>query len=148
MRFRTTILQSGKTATGIPVPDDVVAALDAGKRVPVRVTVGGHTYRSSVAPYQGRFMIALSAENREAAGVSGGDEVDVDIEVDDAPRELAVPDDLAAVLTPTARAAFDALSFSRRRALVEPIEAAKTPETRQRRIDKAVEAIAGPAPGT
>lgn len=142
MRFRTTILQSGKTATGLPVPDDVVTALGAGKRVPVRVTLGGHTYRSSVAPYQGRFMIALSAENRVAAGVSGGDEVDVEIEVDDAPREVTVPDDLAAALTAEARAAFDELSFSRRRALVEPIEAAKTPETRQRRIDKAVADLA------
>ncbi|MBD7980725.1 YdeI/OmpD-associated family protein [Oerskovia merdavium] len=142
MRFRTTILQSGKTATGLPVPDDVVTALGAGKRVPVRVTLGGHTYRSSVAPHQGRFMIALSAENREAAGVSGGDEVDVEIEVDDAPREVTVPDDLAAALTAEARAAFDGLSFSRRRALVEPIEAAKTPETRQRRIDKAVAELA------
>ncbi|MFD6166105.1 YdeI/OmpD-associated family protein [Oerskovia sp. NPDC060287] len=142
MRFRTTILQSGKTATGLPVPDDVVTALGAGKRVPVRVTLGGHTYRSSVAPYQGRFMIALSAENRVAARVSGGDEVDVEIEVDDAPREVTVPDDLAAALTAEARAAFDGLSFSRRRALVEPIEAAKTPETRQRRIDRAVADLA------
>ncbi len=146
MRFRATILQSGKTATGIPVPDDVVAALGAGKRVPVRVTLGGHTYRSSVAPYRGQFMIALSAENREAAGVSGGDEVDVEIEVDDAPREVAVPDDLAAALTAEARAVFDALSVSRRRALVEPVEAARTPETRQRRIDKAVAALAQEPP--
>jgi hypothetical protein len=141
MRFRTTVEQSGKTATGLPVPDDVVESLEAGRRVPVRVTIGGYTYRSSVAPYRGRYMIALSAENRAGAGVAGGDDVEVDIEVDTAPRDVEVPADLAAALSPAARAAFDALSFSRKRALVEPIEAAKAAETRQRRIEKAVETL-------
>jgi len=139
MRFRTTILLSGKTATGIPVPDDVVAALGRGKRVAVVVTLNGHSYRSSVAPYNGQNLVALSAENRAAAGVEGGQEVEVDLEVDDAPRTVAVPDDLAAALAGPARTAFDALSYSRQRAIVEPIEAAKTPETRARRITKAVE---------
>ncbi|MGY4643970.1 YdeI/OmpD-associated family protein [Cellulomonas sp. URHB0016] len=138
MRFRTTILLAGKTATGIPVPDDVVAALGRGKRVPVVVTLNGHSYRSSVAPYNGQNLVALSAENRTAAGVEGGQEVEVDLEVDDEPRTVPVPDDLAAALAGPARAAFDALSYSRQRAIVEPIGAAKTPETRQRRIDKAV----------
>ena len=77
MRFRTTILLSGKTATGIPVPDDVVAALGRGKRVAVVVTLNGHSYRSSVAPYNGQNLVALSAENRAAAGVEGGQEVEV-----------------------------------------------------------------------
>ncbi|GIG22987.1 hypothetical protein Cch01nite_37110 [Cellulomonas chitinilytica] len=142
MRFRTTILQSGKTATGIPVPDDVVAALGRGKRVPVVVTLNGHSYRSTVAPYNGQNLIGLSAENRAAAGVEGGQDVEVELEVDDAPRTVEVPDDLAAALTGPARAAFDALSYSRQRAIVEPIEAAKTTETRERRIAKAVADLA------
>jgi hypothetical protein len=95
MRFRATIEQSGKTATGIRVPDDVVAGLGAGKRPSVRVTIRGHTYRSTVASMGGAFMVGVSAENRATAGVVGGDEVDVDIELDTAPREVTVPADFA-----------------------------------------------------
>jgi hypothetical protein len=139
MRFRTTIELGGKTATGFQVPPDVVESLGRGKRVPVVVTINGHSYRSTIAPYSGAYYLPLSAENRTAAGVAAGDEIDVEIEVDDKPREIAVPDDLAKALAEAgARAAFDALSYSRKRGIVEPIEAAKAPETRQRRIDKAV----------
>ena len=76
-RFRTVVLAAGKTATGIVVPDEVVESLGPGKRPPVRVTVGGHTYRSTIAVLGGRNMISLSAENRAKAGVAAGDEVDV-----------------------------------------------------------------------
>ena len=138
MRFRTTVELSGKSATGLPVPDDVVAAMDRGARFPVVVTINGFSYRSTVTPYRGRTMLPLSSENRTGAGVEAGQEIDVDIEYDDAPRTVEVPDDLAAALSGPARAAFDALSFSRQRAVVEPIEAAKTAETRERRIAKAV----------
>ena len=74
MRFRATIKQSGRTATGIRVPEEVVAALGSGKRPAVRVTIGGHPYRSTVAPMGGAFMIGVSAENRARAGVAAGDE--------------------------------------------------------------------------
>ena len=86
-------------------------------------------------------MLPLSSENRAGAGVEAGQEIDVDIEHDDAPRTVEVPDDLAAALGGPARAAFDALSVSRQRAIVDPIEAAKTPETRARRIAKAVDEL-------
>ncbi|WP_315097812.1 YdeI/OmpD-associated family protein [uncultured Cellulomonas sp.] len=142
MRFRSTVQLSGKSATGIPVPAEAVAAMDRGARFPVVVTLNGHSYRSTVTPYRGQTMLPLSAENRLAAGVEAGQEVDVDIEPDDAPRTVVVPDDLAAALAGPAREAFDALSFSRQRAIVEPVEAAKTPETRQRRIAKAAEELA------
>jgi hypothetical protein len=92
MRFRTTILQSGKTATGIEVPDEVMEALGSGKRPAVTVTVNGYSYRSTVATVGGRSMVGLSAEHRAGAGVAGGDEVEVDVELDTAPREVAVPD--------------------------------------------------------
>ncbi len=140
MKFRATVLLGGKTATGIRVPDEVVESLGSGKRPAVRVTIGKHTYRSTIASMDGVFMLPLSAENREAAGVAAGDQVDVRIELDTAPREVTVPKDLAAALkrVPSAKAAFEALSFSRKNAYVVSIEGAKTPETRQRRIDKAI----------
>ena len=142
MRFRTKVELGGKTATGIQVPPDVVESFRRGKRVPVVVTINGHSYRSTVAPYGGAFMLPLSAENREAARVAAGDEAEVEVEFDDKPRDIDPPADLAQALDAAgARAAFDALSFSRKRQIVEPIEAAKAPETRQHRIDKAVAAL-------
>src|ERR1700712_2094916 len=117
MRFRSVVELGGKTATGIEVPDEVVAALGSGRRPSVRVTVGGHTYRTTVASMGGRFLVPLSAENRSAAGAAAGDEVEVEIEVDDAPREVEIPADLAAALDgdPQARAFFDRLAFSHRK---------------------------------
>jgi Bacteriocin-protection, YdeI or OmpD-Associated/Domain of unknown function (DUF1905) len=143
MRFRTTIVRSGKTATGIQVPDEVVAALGSGKRPAVKVTVNGYSYRSSVASIGGVFMVSLSAEHRAGAGVGGGDEVDVDLELDTAPREVAVPPDLAAALDaePAARATFDGLSYSNRSWHVLQVTGAKSDETRQRRIARSVDTL-------
>jgi hypothetical protein len=143
MRFHTTLLQSGKTAVGMQVPNDVVEALGAGKRPPVRVTINGYTYRNTIAVMAGAFMVGVSAENREKAHVGGGDEVDVDIELDTQPRELTLPPDLSEALDrqPDARRLFDTLSHSRQQGLVQPIYQAKTPETRQRRIEKALIAL-------
>jgi hypothetical protein len=140
LRFRATIRLEGKTATGIPVPADVVEALGRGKRPPVRVTVGGHTYRSTVAAYGEVFMLPLAAEHRAAAGVAAGDEVDVEVELDEAPREVMVPPDFAAALdaSPEARRVFESLSYSNKSYHVLSIVGAKTAETRQRRIDKSV----------
>lgn len=98
MRFHATIQLGGRTATGITVPSDVVAALGQGKRPPVRVTINGHTYRSTVASLGGEFMPPVSAEIRERAGVAAGDEVDVEIELDTEPREVMVPPDFADAL--------------------------------------------------
>jgi hypothetical protein len=140
MRFRTTIEQAGKTATGIRIPSEIVEAMGAGRKPAVRVTINGHTYRSTVASRAGVYLVGVSAENRAGAGVAGGDEVDVDIELDTEPREVTEPDDFAAALDghPAARRFFAGLSFSQKQWFVLPIEGAKQPETRQRRIDKAV----------
>jgi len=145
MKFRATIQLEGKTATGIPVPADVVVGFGRGKRPPVLVTIRGYTYRSTVAAYGDVFMLPLSAENRAAAGVAAGDEVDVGIELDTEPREVSVPSDFAAALkrSPNAKKTFDALSYSRKRAHVLSIEGAKTPETRKRRIDKSIAELQG-----
>jgi hypothetical protein len=143
MRFRSTIELGGKTATGIRVPEEIVVALGAGKRPPVRVTINGHTYRSTVAPMGGAFMLPLSAENRAGAGVAAGDEVEVDVELDTAPREVVVPPDFTAALDgdPDARQAFDRLSYSNKHRHVLGIEGAKSAETRQRRIAATVNAL-------
>jgi len=143
MRFRTTILQSGGTATGIRIPDEVVESLGAGRRPPVRVTINGFTYRSSVAVMGGDYMVGVSAENRVGARVKGGDVVDVDIELDTAPREIEEPPDFAKALDaePAARKTFDGLSYSNKSWHTLQIAGAKTDETRQRRIAKSIEAL-------
>jgi hypothetical protein len=143
MRFRTKVLQAGKTATGIEVPAKVVTALGSTKRPAVKVTIKGYAYRSTVATMDGKFMVGVSAQVREAAGVAGGDTVDVDIELDTEKREVTVPDDFAKALkkNAAARKLFEGLSYSRKLALVGPINDAKTNETRQRRFDKALAAL-------
>jgi len=140
MKFRTTVELGAKTATGVPVPDDIVSALGSGKRPSVQITIGPHTYRTTVASMGGRFLVPLSAENRSAAGVAAGDEVDVEIALDDAPREVQVPDDLAEALAKDdgANQFFHALAYTHRKEWVRWIEEAKQAETRRTRIDKTV----------
>ena len=119
------------------MPPDVVAELGSRKRPPVRVTVGGHTFRSTVAVYGDDFYLPLNAANREAAGVAAGDAVDVTIELDEEPRVVEVPDDLAAALAADsgrARRRSIGLSYSHQREYVEWIDEAKRAETRARRI--------------
>jgi hypothetical protein len=142
--FSASVELGGKTATGIEVPPDVVEALGTSKRPAVNVTIGGHTYRTTVAVMGGRFLIPLSAENRSAANVAAGDQVDVAVQLDTEPREVAVPPDFARALAKNAAAQkrFETLSYSHRRRWVLSIEGAKTDDTRQRRITKAVADIA------
>jgi hypothetical protein len=143
MRFRATIELGGKTATGIEVPDEVVAGLGSSKRPAVRVTIRDHTYRSTIARMGGRYMLPVSAENRSSAGVVAGDEVDVEIELDTEPREVTVPPDFADALSrdPDAKQFFDGLSYSQKQWHVLSIDGAKTEQTRQRRIAKALSAL-------
>jgi hypothetical protein len=140
LRFHSVVQLGGKTATGIPVPEEVVTSLGSSKRPPVRVTINGHTYRSTLASRGGQFMLPISAENRASAGVAAGEEVEVDIEMDTEPREVTVPPDLAEALERDVEAKryFEGLSYSQKQRHVLPIEQAKTAETRQRRIDKAL----------
>ncbi|HZK51739.1 MAG TPA: YdeI/OmpD-associated family protein [Actinomycetota bacterium] len=140
MKFRATLELGGKTATGIEVPTEVVDELGSGKRPAVRVTIRGHTYRSTVASMGGRFMLPVSAENRESADIAAGDDIDVDLELDTEPRAVTVPADFAAALKRETKAQkfFDGLSYSKQRWHVLSIEGAKSPETRQRRIEKSI----------
>ncbi|HEY0816056.1 MAG TPA: YdeI/OmpD-associated family protein, partial [Pseudonocardia sp.] len=108
-----------------------------------RVTIGDYSYRSTVARMGGRFLLPVSAEVRKGAGVAAGDEVDVEVVLDDAPREVTVPDDLACALdaVPGARARFDALSYTARKEHVRAVEEAKAASTRERRVAKVVDAL-------
>jgi hypothetical protein len=140
MRFTTTLELAGKTATGFRVPPSVVEALGKGKRPPVIVTINGYSYRNTVAVYGDEYLIGVAAEHRAAAGVEAGDDVEVDLELDTAPREIEVPPDLAAALDKDrdAKQFFEGLSYSNKRRLTLAIDDAKTPETRKRRIEKTV----------
>ena len=143
MKFRTTILAGGKNVTGIHVPDQVVAALGTSRKPAVKVTLNGYTYRNTIASMGGRFMVGVSADVRAKSGVGGGDTLDVEIVLDTEPRVLEIPADHAAALAaePAAQAAFDKLSYSNKRRHTMPIEDAKAPETRARRIEKSVETL-------
>ncbi len=143
MKFRGTLELHGKTATGIDVPDEVVEALGGGKRPPVVVTIGGFTFRTTIAPMGGTFLLGLNAENRAAAGATAGDELDIEIALDTTPREVTVPEDLAAALSADAKAgaAFDGLSYTHRKEWVRWIEEAKKAETRETRLVKTVESL-------
>lgn len=145
IKFRTTILQGGGTTTGIHVPDEVVAALGTSRKPAVTVTLNGFSYRNTIASMGGRFMVGVSADVREKSGVNGGDTLEVEIELDTAPRVLDIPADFAAALAaePAAQAAFDKLSYSNKRRHTMPIEDAKAPETRARRIEKSVASLSG-----
>jgi hypothetical protein len=146
MRFTATLLLGGKTATGLRVPASIVDALGHGRKPKVTVTINGYTYRSTVAVYGGEYLLPVAAEVRAAAGVAAGDEIEVDLELDTAPRVVEVPPDLAVALdaAPGAREAFAALSYSNQRQHVLSVEGAKTDETRTRRVAKVVAALTSP----
>lgn len=139
MQFRT-LVEPLEPMRGLEVPPEVVEALGGGKRPAVTITLNGHTWKSRVAIMRGRCLLGLSTANRQVAGVATGDEVTVEVELDTEPRVVAEPADFAAALDadPAARAAYDRLSFSRKRQHVLAIDGAKKAETRERRIEKAL----------
>jgi hypothetical protein len=137
--FNTTILQLGNN-TGINVPDEVVEKLGAGKKPPVIVTVNDFTYRNTIAVMGGKFMIGVSADIRSKTGIKGGDKVKVTLELDTKPREVDVPADFQRLLDKNSKARqfFETLSYSNKQRYVLPLGQAKTEETRQRRMEKAI----------
>jgi hypothetical protein len=138
MRFESRVELGGKTATGIRIPDEVIEELGGSRRPPVTITINGYTYRTTAVRMGGAFFVPLSAENREAAGLAAGDDVIVDIDHDTAPREVDLPDDLAAAMDDAARTAYDGLSYTHRKEWVRWVEEAKKPETRATRIERTV----------
>jgi hypothetical protein len=144
MGFTSKMFQDGNN-TGIEVPAEVVEALGAGKRPPVVVTVNGYSYRSTIAPMGGKYLIPFSAERRNESGIAGGDVIDVEVILDSAPRVVDVPEDLRAALddSPEAAAAWAKLSYSHQKEHVTAVLGAKAAETRARRIAAAVAKLGG-----
>ncbi len=144
MKFRATVIPSGN-ATAIEVPADVMASLGHEKRPPVSITINGHSWRSRIAIMNGQHLVGISAANRDAAGISAGETIELDLTLDTAASEVELPGDLAAALdaSPTARAAFGKLAFGLKGKHVRDIEAAKSPEVRARRIAKLVATLEG-----
>jgi hypothetical protein len=140
LKFKTVLLQAGKTATGIEIPAEIIEKLGGGKKPLVKVTINGFTYRSAVAVMSGAFMVGVNAENRESAKVKGGDKIEVGIELDTEERVIEVPVEFQKILSKNsvAKKKFDTLSNSKKKALVIPIANAKTDETRNRNIEKAL----------
>ena len=143
MKITALLEQTGKTAVGFAVPEATVLALGKGKRPPVTVTINGYSYRSTVAPMGGRYLVGVSTENRAAAGVRGGETREIELALDLAPRDVALPADFAAALAadPEARRTYDALSPSNKGYHVTLIEGAKSDDTRRRRIEKSIAAL-------
>lgn len=142
--FSAVLHLARKTATGIEVPAEVVESLGGGKRPAVVVTLGGYSYRSTIGVMGGRSLVPVSAEHREAAGLTAGDTVEVTLDLDTAPRTVEVPDDLASALAAAdLQAAFDALSPSARKAHVSSVEGTAVAETRARRVAKVVARLGG-----
>jgi hypothetical protein len=140
MKFSTVVALGGKTATGLVVPEEIVVGLGSGKQPKVRVRIGSHTYRTTIFARGGQFLLALSAENREAAGVAAGDQVEIEIQLDSEPREVAVPADLDRALKadPAVSEFFVGLAYTHRKEWVRWVEDAKKPETRLARIERTV----------
>ncbi|MEO7060418.1 MAG: YdeI/OmpD-associated family protein [Lapillicoccus sp.] len=145
MRFRAELETHGRTATGVEVPEEVIAALGAGRRAPVRATVNGYTWRTSIGAMGGRALVGVNATARAGAGVAGGDVIEMDLEHDTEPRTVEVPADLADALAaaPTAQANFVKLSYSHQRAHVEAVLAPKKAETRAKRVATTVADLGG-----
>lgn len=144
MRFTTILCEFESGTTGIVVPPEIIDQLEAGKKPPVVVVLNGrYSFRSTVAVMGGRFLISFSAQRRKESGLAGGDQIDVDLQLDTEPREVPVPPSLADALArdPAAKAVFDSLSNSRKRVYTLSVEGAKTAETRDRRVEKALAAL-------
>jgi hypothetical protein len=144
VKFRTTV-EPAEPMRGLEIPERVVDALGGVKRPPVTITVNGHTWKSRVAIMRGRYLLGLSNANRRAAGIATGDEVEVGVQLDTEPRIVGEPEDFAQALDadPTARAAYDRLAYTHKREHVLAIESARKAETRERRIQKALEMLRG-----
>jgi bifunctional DNA-binding transcriptional regulator/antitoxin component of YhaV-PrlF toxin-antitoxin module len=138
--FRTVIEAARGGGAVAQIPPDVTTALGGLKQLRVTGTINGLPFRSSTMPYRGAFYVGVHKATREAAGVGIGDEVELTLVRDDSPRVLELAPELEAALAehPELRERFDALSFSRRRELADPVREAKKPETRAARLEKAL----------
>jgi len=143
LTFQTTLQKRGPAAAVVLDNDQVNAIGEGARRFPVLATVNGYTWQTSVARMGGEFLVGLNREVREGAGAQAGDSVEVTLELDTAPREVDVPEALAAALDrdPAAKAAFDGLAFTHRKEFARWVAEAKREETRERRVAQAIEML-------
>jgi antitoxin component of MazEF toxin-antitoxin module len=143
LTFKTTLQKRGPAAAVVLDDDQVDKVGEGAKRFPVRATVNGYVWRTSVARMGGEFMVGLPREVREGADARAGDAVEVTLELDTAPREVEVPEALAAALErdSAAKAAFDGLAFTHRKEYARWVAEAKRVQTRDRRVAKALEML-------
>lgn len=142
MKFRS-VVEPPERMMGLEVPSEVLEGLGGGKRPRIIITINGHTWKSRIAIMRGRNLIGLSKANREGAGLTTGEEVEVNLELDVEAPTVIEPADFAAALDsdPAIRAAYDKLAYSHRRMHVYDIQGAKKAETRQRRIEKVLASL-------
>ncbi|MEP6755668.1 MAG: YdeI/OmpD-associated family protein [Chthonomonadales bacterium] len=135
--FRTNLSGTATGPTGIKVPSEIIEQLGSGKKPPVVVSVNGYEYRSTVAVMGGAFMIPFSSEHRSKSGIGAGDSITVTLSLDEKPRTVEIPDDLALALNTAGKSvAFEKLAPSRKKEYVRQVTEAKAAETRLRRIEK------------
>jgi hypothetical protein len=140
----TTTLQARGPAAAVVLDDEQVAAIGEGaKRFPVAATIGDYTWRTTVTRMRGEFLLGMNKDVRKGAGAEAGDTVDVLIELDEAPREVEVPEALSAALAgdPVAKERYDALAFTHRKEFARWIAEAKKEDTRNRRVVQALEML-------
>lgn len=143
MQLKAKILKTGATSAGIKVPGEFVEKLGGGRKPKVKVMFNDYLYRGSIAFMHGDFWLPVTNETREKSGVQIDEELELEIELDNEPRTVELPEDFKSALekNPKAKVNFEALSYSHKRAHVLPIEAAKKPETRAKRIEKSIEML-------
>jgi hypothetical protein len=143
IRTEALLVSRGPAAAVVLDAEQVAAIGEGAKRFPVVATINGYTWRTTVTRMGGEFLLGLNREVREGAGVSAGESVEVAIALDDAPREVAIPDALAEALEsdPEAGAKFAALAYTHRKEYARWIEEAKRDDTRQRRVEQALQQI-------
>jgi hypothetical protein len=143
IRFKATLVPRGPAAAVVLDPEQVETVGEGAQRFPVVATVNGYGWRTSVARMRGEFLLGLNRAVRREAGVETGDTVDVELELDTAPREVELPEALSNALAQDseARAAFDRLSYTHRKEYARWIDEAKRDETRERRVIQALEML-------
>lgn len=140
LQLKTKLLARGPAAAVVLDDEQVATVGEGAKRFPVRATVNGFAWRTTVTRMRGEFLLGLSREVRESAGVQAGDTVQLTIELDTEPREVEIPEELSSALSadPAAKAAFERLAFTHRKEYARWVAEAKREETRDRRVTRAL----------
>lgn len=141
MTYTTLVIGDGNHAS-LHIPDSVLAELGSNRRAPLKVTINGHTYRSTSTAVNGECRVVFPQAERDAAGVGAGDAVEVTLELEVGHREVELPSELEdALVTASLRDVFEALTYSKRREFARQVAEAKAAETRAKRVEKVLATI-------